>query len=554
MNPYDDEILDLALEEVLGGKKPPDLTARILTRLEPRRVAAPGPPTPRPPRPAPDFWRGASLAAAAVLLAWAVLWPGAAPRRVDVEVLAGVMTWTGRAGSTTCGQGRVLGVPLLPGDRIGSGAAANALFFKPLGTLRMAQGSWIEVKDMDWKQFGGGAALGGITVAVIAGAVTWHTADASPLSGAQGETLPLRGSAAEVSGTGRTADAGESELADELARAQARIRELELAQARRAAAVPLAPDTASKPAAPDDDEGKRDVRFTGAGVHEALLALDWNAVGEATKNLLPLITELAEKTEETGELPLDVIGQLQRWNGDLITAAMKLVEHEVPGTGVNGAFTHPLVVANQLDSLFDKAGMPMTELQQEDLDTVAQRFVRQDDIRRSGYFGDTPALRKVIDEMELKDRFYEDAERLLTPAQQKLIWNDATRGRTSLDVFSSGLAWGPLAKPIEATDRNQLVARMTDGMARDLELSPGDQVKVREIVSSWSQGFPEAYWKEPVNALTRKGVPTLRVQQIRTAAKQQLAMIEALLNTLSLTEAQKKKLINEHKVYIPYLK
>src|SRR5258706_10691134 len=61
------------------------------------------------------------------------------------------------------------------GNRLRCGASATAMVVGPFGTLTAAPRTDLEVQSMEWTVKNGAVAAGALTLAVVAGSVTWHS-------------------------------------------------------------------------------------------------------------------------------------------------------------------------------------------------------------------------------------------------------------------------------------------------------------------------------------------------------------------------------------------
>ena len=555
---WQERLLERSLREVVGGEQPPDLSARILTQLttpaSPIRRAPGAPHEPEPPR---RRWRwadflGGAAAAAALLTATLLLTRGSAPvHPVSVTVLAGELRWNGRFAALRGGSGKSWQVPMEAGDRVAAlGESMTEARIDALGVLGMTAGSELEVRHMDWKQFGGGAALGSITVAVIAGAISWNSGTHA-LTATGGDTVQLKQGAPQEATDSGTPTARQARLEKELATALTRIKELEAERERRIPVVPVE-HAASAPAPERKAEQPSLVaQFTNDELAEAIRAINWDTMGAASKEVVTLLAELARRLKEHPEdVPLDLAGKIQRWNGELVAQAQELAKHNVPGAGINGAFTHPLVQANLVSALLAKAGIPLSKDQQEALGALAQRYAELDRTMRAGFGADTPTLRQFLTEMELKEKFWGEMDNALDRGQRDTIAPEALRG-SMMNVFSSGIVWSQFAKPLDVANRGELVGTMRDQLVRDLGIAAGDSVRIEEVVRGWAQGFSDDYWNGAANFGKPGGG---RLDAVREAARRQADLVDRILATVPLDERQRRRLIGQKTLFLPRVK
>ncbi|MGH7162598.1 MAG: hypothetical protein ACREID_03865, partial [Planctomycetota bacterium] len=318
------------------------------------------------------------------------------------------------------------------------------------------------------------------------------------------------------------------------------------ARAAKAPGTPAAPPV--PPAAPADS--LRRPRFVYTGAEKALDAIDWSVTGEAIAKITPLLHEMAASIAEGRPLPPSV-GEIQRWNGPLVTQALTLSNSGVEGTGVNGAFTHPSVLVNSIHATLLKAGRPLDPAQEEALGAVGLRFLEEDRDRLAAYGDATFALKKLIDETTLKDRFFVEVDALLREEQREALHPASMRGRLQTDLFSSGIVWLQFAGPTPAPDRATFAARCASKLAEHLELDVAARNALEPVAAAWAGAFPDAYWNVAGDPLSLSGMMT--VERVEAAARQTLALFESLPSRLALTSGQAEALRDLLRVPVPYL-
>jgi len=224
------------------------------------------------------------------------------------------------------------------------------------------------------------------------------------------------------------------------------------------------------------------------------------------------------------------VGQIQRYNGPLVTAALQAQQSGVPGTGVNGSFTHVSMLANMLYATLLKAGKPLDEKQEVVLRELADDLIKEDERRLAGYADDVFALRKLIDETALKDRFYAAVDRMVTDDQREILHPATLRGRVSFDLFSSGLIWATVLAPQRFSTSEDLQQRVVSIVMQRAQIAPEQKALVEDLVGTWAAGFPRGYLAEKSDALAAGG--RLRVERVRTAAQHELELLRALVQRL----------------------
>ena len=121
-----------------------------------------------------------------------------------------------------------------------------------------------------------------------------------------------------------------------------------------------------------------EVRFDSDEFHAVLAGIDWGVVGKNVKEMVPLMAKIAEAIAKGEQPDLAVAAEVQRLNADLVDAAKTISDGKVPGSGINGSFTHPVIVANQLSAALSAAGFALDGDQTATLDRVMKEFAAKD--------------------------------------------------------------------------------------------------------------------------------------------------------------------------------
>lgn len=117
-------------------------------------------------------------------------------------------------------------IPIALGDRfVGMGEEGSVLSFGDLGSLRVPDKAAMEIRRMNWKQFGSGIALGSVGVGVLAGTVQWNAGSKS-LIASQGGELVLSGSSEAASIELAALEAKNRELEVKLEESERRLADL----------------------------------------------------------------------------------------------------------------------------------------------------------------------------------------------------------------------------------------------------------------------------------------------------------------------------------------
>jgi RNA polymerase sigma factor (sigma-70 family) len=291
--------------------------------------------------------------------------------------------------------------------------------------------------------------------------------------------------------------------------------------------------------------------FAIAGREEGLKVVDWKTVGTNMSGMVPLITEMAEALAAGKPPSLTAQGRVMKLNADLIEAATAIEDKWKTGN-VNGAFTHPAFMSNAIAATLSAAGRPLTEDQARSLGRLGLTYTEEDTRRLGRYDERTLSITKTIEEADLRDRFFADAFGLLTDEQRAVLVNPASRGRLSLDLYSSGLLWATTAGPISFTTKDDLVADYEKTLLQhQKDLAPAKEA-VHAAILEWANGLGKDVLEAPADTLS--SMRFLTVAQTTAAAKRQAVLTQRLLDTAVLGEEGVKSLRTWTYVLVPVKK
>jgi len=294
-------------------------------------------------------------------------------------------------------------------------------------------------------------------------------------------------------------------------------------------------------------------RFVYGGMVEALNGLDWDVIGDSMSKMPPVLARLSQALAEGKKIEdlADEIGLIQQLNGPLVAEALKMSKSGISGTGLNGIFTHPSVMANMFHAALTKAGMPLTEEQEQLVYEIGLRYTEEDRQRLAGYDEGALGMEKLVGEADLRDRFFAEVYASLTPEQRARIRPEGVKGLTNVDLFSTGVLFGPLKRPLPFRDREDLEARVVARAMGKLELDEASKTVVQDAVRRWADSMPAGYLDVPLPA----GGPLAQhsADRMRIAAQSQAKLMRELANRLDLNEEQLRGLQAEVGVIVPYL-
>lgn len=291
------------------------------------------------------------------------------------------------------------------------------------------------------------------------------------------------------------------------------------------------------------------VSFESDEFHAVLAGIDWGLVGKNMKEMVPLMAKIAEAIAKGEQPDLAVAAEVQRLNADLIEAAKTISDGKVPGSGINGSFTHPVIVANQLSAALSAAGFALDGDQTATLDRVMKEFAAKDQNLRLAAEGAEFELENLAKESQLKHAFYTEAKGLLNKDQYGAIYNEATAGRAQLDMFDSSLMLAQFAQPLGANDAKGLAANVSRRYKSQLKLSAAAAQQLDKVMSEWSKSYPASYWDSKADGLEKSKL--MKSSRMREALARHVELTRAILSRVDLSPEQRRNLIKSRNFLVP---
>ncbi|MCC7398803.1 MAG: hypothetical protein IT455_17180 [Planctomycetes bacterium] len=555
--PHDwhDRLVDAALHE-LHGQRPPDLSSRVLLALQ----APPAGELPQvakaiaaAPRPLRRHLLVSLLGLAALfLLVWRLdpfataVAPEAnsAAARFDVAVVAGEVACIelGAAAPRRVLPGQRISFAARPGNRLRC-VAHSVARVDPFGAFAASSDTELEVKSMEFSKQKGVLVATTLVLGVVTGAVTCYTLTRTETASA-GETLRLEAAGSDQRAADQTAEI--ARLAQRVKELEQRNSQLETEASRSRAAAPEVPAAATAgEAAP---VATVSVPFTDAKYAEALAKIDWKAMGVVSKEMTPLLKELIEKTIADGEMPMDLALKLGQLNMKLVEQVPEMLKAGLPGTGPNGAYTHPLVVANTLATTLDAAGVPLTEGQRASIEGLVRAFSAE-----SQSVADSThefAAEKLLSELEMKDRMYSEFRTLLQPEQAGSIYPEGSRAFEGENLFDTGVLSRVYGEPIQAKDAADFARKVSGKVSDQLGLDGAAAAKVQALIQQHAAAASEL-WADKAMPVETSQLSMLRAGRTQAALRRQVEMLRAIAREVPLTAEQRKKLTSLQRVFVP---
>ena len=295
-------------------------------------------------------------------------------------------------------------------------------------------------------------------------------------------------------------------------------------------------------------KGKRPpVSFGKYGELEGLASADWKEIGAAARKMNELLLELIETVEKGGSVTPDLQKRIRDENNKLVGLAAGLMGKIPTHSPVNGEYSHPVCLSNMIAALLETSGQPLTEEQKAEIARLGAEYEGAYDEAQKEYGDGTPLLRKFLDELELKAKFRQAADELLTDDQRGLVGNPAIRDRMQVDILS------PFTMAILMA--NASTYDSADAMRNDYARSIAEQWGLSEEQRTALQPALDGYFAE-VQPLLESGesLPFFRLQDALVAARAHAKVVDAALGLPGLSDKARSMLLGSPGWTVPQLK
>jgi hypothetical protein len=393
-----------------------------------------------------------------------------------------------------------------------------------------------------------------VTVTVVSGVILWKSTDGFADTRAhEGEQVVARLGSVELRSAPppghetvslerlSVLERENAELRAQLAAVASRSSEFET---RAATPSGPAPKEEPKPAsvlAPRAAPAGPRIAFGPQARLDKLAQIDWRAAGLAAKTLAPICVELERKVLNGEELPPELVEQVNVENVKLIKVALAAAQNLPTYGGGNGAYTHPLVLANVMSGHLEAAGCPFDDGQVQAINAIGAEYDARWEALQAGYGDATFQLEKFSDELELKKDYVGRIDALLTADQSAAIFIPGTKDVMSLDLYSPVLMCAQFAHRVVKPTTDALAKTIAHSWVDDWEL---DQKNVDALAQSFVAGLGLA--------APEKTLP-FTLDQALAAARGTLKAMKDAVSTLALDAETTAVIRKGGNFYVPQL-
>lgn len=346
------------------------------------------------------------------------------------------------------------------------------------------------------------------------------------------------------SASGPTPALEASEVARLEARYQAQVKDLERKNAELSAALESQKQALAAATPPPLDA--KALRFGLAGPTPVFDGADWAALAGHVSEMAKIMPQLSADLAAGRELSPDIQQGLQEHNTPLASFAVA-ASRELKGTGPNGAYTHPAVIANLIRSGLLAANDPLTPAQEQAIVTLGNAWVSDVERSLAALSADAPALASTIVEVDAKQRFLDAVKAQLTGTQRAVLFHPETEGRLGLDLLSPALVY-MLHTGVYGATPAEVATKLVDTALKSAGAKDVDAAALAGVGERWLSEIPGGSEPRAMRD-TETMFPTSQAMQ--ACARAHAAAIQRLADSGRLTPDQVLKLKRVTTLLVP---
>jgi hypothetical protein len=382
-------------------------------------------------------------------------------------------------------------------------------------------------------------------VAVLTGTVLWVGNDGSSARIEAGKSATARSGALEILETRSEVERlrAEGKAADE-EKEKLAARNLDLEN--QVASLSFEVEALRKQAQPEDGESREPlaVSFGNWGEVEEIASADWRQMSESADKVMKIVDEIVESGKALEEAPPELLLRIGIENSKLLPFAMKLVGKLPTHASANGAFTHPIAHWNLLSERLRAAGVPLSQRQLRSIARLGDQYDVEWERLQASYSDDTLALEKVLDELDIKKRYLDKLEDLLTGEQRRAVASEKVHHVNQLDIHSPVIIVAMMARPIAGESREKLRDQAIGQWAAAWGIEPGKLAGHAEIIEGWLSGL------EPrLTPVSRIDAARFRIDDALAAGRAQVELMRRVLRT-DLADATAASKIHSETIFV----
>ncbi|MCC7510360.1 MAG: hypothetical protein IT464_13450 [Planctomycetes bacterium] len=280
----------------------------------------------------------------------------------------------------------------------------------------------------------------------------------------------------------------------------------------------------------------------------AIRDANWDEIGGAAREMVPLLKELAEAMAAGKSPPPALMQKIGEHNRKLVNHYAKVMGSLPTHASSNGEFTHPINLANMLATQLKGAGKPLSDQQVSELVKLGDEYDRRWDELQKGYNEGTFKLQKKLDEADLKEWFKAEMLRVCSVEQRMIAVPPEVDGIVGLDLYSSGLIFQMAIEHLTAADQEALKSRIKAAIAEPTGIDPAVLDTAQFVFDDWLNGL-----QAQLAPRTRLQLQLFRTTEVIQSGKAQLKAFKVLHSDYALGDEAKDVLKGAEAVVLPHV-
>jgi anti-sigma factor RsiW len=394
------------------------------------------------------------------------------------------------------------------------------------------------------------AGAAAVTVAVVTGTVLWVSSDGSTTRIDAGKSATARDGALEL----RETRAEVERLREERKAAAEEKEKLEaknVALEKQVASLSSEVAELREEAAGEAEDGTVEplaIAFGEGQDLEEIVSADWREMGEAAENVMKLVDEVFESGKPIEEAPPDLLLRIATENQKLFPFSLKLAGKLPTHAPLNGEFTHPIAHWNLIAEHLRFAGVPLSKGQLRRIARLGGQYENEWERLEASYSDDTLKLEKLIDELDLKKRYLDRVEALLSGEQRRVVASEKVHHVHLLDLHSPMVIVSVLARPIAGESREKLREQAIEQWASAWGIDAGKLAERPDLIEEWFSRLESRL--APVSMVE---AARFRIDDALAAGRAQVELMGRILRASLADEASASKMRTETLFLVPRL-